>query len=173
MTNPLLQLKEYGQSVWYDDVDRAPFISGQFKKLLDEDGVVGVTANPTIFQKSISHGDAYTDQQITQLIKEGKSTNEIYEALIITDVQTVADILRPIYDRTNHNPKKHNQSQRAERIQPPREQCQDTIGQPGMLDPSPIRHRMGIGIGVRQAPSMGEQVQPSTKMQPKSGSTSG
>jgi transaldolase len=100
MTNPLLQLKEYGQSVWYDNIDRAQLISGQFKKLLDEDGVVGVTANPTIFQKSISHGDAY-DEQITQLIKEGRSTNEIYEALIITDVQTVADILRPIYDRTN------------------------------------------------------------------------
>ena len=100
MTNPLLQLKEYGQSVWYDNIDRAQLISGQFKKLLDEDGVVGVTANPTIFQKSISHGDAY-DEQITQLIKEGKSANEIYEALVITDVQTVADILRPIYDRTN------------------------------------------------------------------------
>jgi len=100
MTNPLLQLKEYGQSVWYDNIDRAQLVSGQFKKLLDEDGVVGVTANPTIFQKSISHGDAY-DEQITQLIKEGKSTNEIYEALVITDVQTVADILRPIYDRTN------------------------------------------------------------------------
>jgi len=100
MTNPLLQLKEYGQSVWYDNIDRAQLISGQFKKLLDEDGVVGVTANPTIFQKSISHGDAY-DEQITQLIKAGKSTNEIYEALVITDVQTVADILRPIYDRTN------------------------------------------------------------------------
>ena len=100
MTNPLLQLKEYGQSVWYDNIDRAQLVSGQFKKLLDEDGVVGVTANPTIFQKSISHGDAY-DEQITQLIKEGKSTNEIYEALVITDVRTVADILRPIYDRTN------------------------------------------------------------------------
>jgi transaldolase len=100
MTNPLLQLKEYGQSVWYDNIDRAQLVSGQFKKLLDEDGVVGVTANPTIFQKSISHGDAY-DEQITQLIKEGKSANEIYEALVITDVQTVADILRPIYDRTN------------------------------------------------------------------------
>jgi transaldolase len=100
MTNPLLQLKEYGQSVWYDNIDRAQLVSGEFKKLLDEDGVVGVTANPTIFQKSISHGEAY-DEQITQLIKEGKSTNEIYEALVITDVQTVADILRPIYDRTN------------------------------------------------------------------------
>jgi transaldolase len=100
MTNPLLQLKEYGQSVWYDNIDRAQLVSGQFKRLLDEDGVVGVTANPTIFQKSISHGDVY-DEQMTQLIKEGKSTGEIYEALVIQDICTVADTLRSIYNSTN------------------------------------------------------------------------
>jgi transaldolase len=97
MTNPLLQLKELGQSVWYDNIDRAQLNSGQFKQLLDEDGVVGVTANPTIFEKSISSGHAY-DEQINQLIKEGKNTNEIYETLIITDIQTVADMLHPIYE---------------------------------------------------------------------------
>src|SRR5439155_7859531 len=59
-----------------------------------------VTANPTIFEKSISSGHAY-DEQINQLIREGKSTNEIYEALIIQDIRTVADILRPIYDSAN------------------------------------------------------------------------
>ena len=96
MTNPLLQLKELGQSVWYDNIDRTQLTNGQFQRLLDEDGVVGVTANPTIFDKSISSGHAY-DEQINQLIKEGKSTNEIYEALIITDIQTVADVLRPIW----------------------------------------------------------------------------
>src|SRR5438067_11476574 len=100
MTNPLLQLKELGQSVWYDNIDRSQLSSGQFQRMLDEDGVVGVTANPTIFEKSISSGHAY-DEQIDQLIREGKSTNEIYEALIITDIQTVADILRPIYEQTN------------------------------------------------------------------------
>ena len=100
MTNPLLQLKTYGQSVWYDNIDRAQLVSGQFKRLLDEDGVVGVTANPTIFQKSISHGNAY-DEQMTQLVKEGKSTNDIYETMVIQDIRTVADILRPIYDRTS------------------------------------------------------------------------
>jgi transaldolase len=99
MTNPLLQLKALGQSVWYDNIDRAQLVSGQFKRLLDEDGVVGVTANPTIFQKSISHGTAY-DEQLNQLINAGKSTNDIYEALITTDIRTVADILRPIYDST-------------------------------------------------------------------------
>lgn len=100
MTNPLLQLKSLGQSVWYDNIDRSQLVSGQFKRLLDEDGISGVTANPTIFEKSISSGHAY-DEQINQLIKEGKSTNEIYEALIIQDIRTVADILRPIYDSAN------------------------------------------------------------------------
>src|SRR5579859_182302 len=100
MSNPLQQLKNFGQSVWYDNIDRAQLVSGQFQGLLDNDDVVGVTANPTIFQKSISAGHAY-DEQITQLIGEGKSVNEIYEAMIIQDIRTVADMLRPIYDRTN------------------------------------------------------------------------
>jgi len=100
MANPLLQIKTQGQSVWYDNIDRAQLASGAFKRLLDEDGVVGVTANPTIFEKSISSGHAY-DEQITQLIREGKNTNEIYEALVIQDIRTVADLLRPIYERTN------------------------------------------------------------------------
>ncbi len=100
MANPLQQLQNYGQSVWYDNIDRAQLVSGQFQRLLDEDGVVGVTANPTIFDKSISSGHAY-DDQMNELIREGKSTNEIYEALIIQDIQTVADTLRPIYERTN------------------------------------------------------------------------
>ena len=100
MTNPLLQLKSHGQSVWYDTVDRAQLDNGLFKRLLDEDGVVGVTSNPTIFQKSISQGDAY-DEQITQLIQEGKNTNDIYEALAIRDIRTVADMLLPIYEKAS------------------------------------------------------------------------
>jgi transaldolase len=99
MTNPLQQLQTQGQSVWYDNIDRAQLASGQFKKMLEEDGIVGVTANPTIFEKSISAGHAY-DEQIAGLISAGKSTNEIYEALVIQDIRTVADLLRPIYDRT-------------------------------------------------------------------------
>jgi transaldolase len=100
MPNPLKQLQGQGQSVWYDNIDRAQLASGQFKKMLDEDGVLGVTANPTIFEKSISAGHAY-DEQMHKLISEGKDTSDIYEALIIQDIQTVADLLRPIYDRTN------------------------------------------------------------------------
>lgn len=100
MGNPLVQLKTQGQSVWYDNINRAQLASGEFKRLLDEDGVVGVTANPTIFEKSISSGHAY-DAQMAELIGEGKSTNEIYEAMVMQDIRTVADLLRPIYDRTN------------------------------------------------------------------------
>jgi transaldolase len=100
VTNPLLELQKFGQSVWYDNIDRAQLASGQFQRMLDEDGIVGVTANPTIFEKSISSGHAY-DEQMDQLIREGKSTNEIYDALIIQDIRTVADLLRPIYDRTH------------------------------------------------------------------------
>lgn len=99
MVNPLIQLQSVGQSVWYDNIDRAQIASGEFERMLREDGILGVTANPTIFEKSISSGHAY-DDQISQLIKEGKSTNEIYEAVVIQDIRTVADLLRPIYDRT-------------------------------------------------------------------------
>jgi len=99
-TNPLLQLKELGQSVWNDNIDRAQLTNGQFQRLMNEDGIVGVTANPTIFEKSISAGHAY-DEQMEQLIRAGKPSNEIYEALVITDIQTVADFLRPIYEQTN------------------------------------------------------------------------
>src|SRR5260370_24548662 len=100
MTNPLFQLKAQGQSVWYDNIDRSQLVSGQFQRMLDEDGIVGVTANPTIFEHSISAGNAY-DEQMNQLIKAGENTNNIYEALVIQDIRTVADKLRPIYDQAN------------------------------------------------------------------------
>src|SRR6266567_1107265 len=100
MTNPLLELKTLGQSVWLDDIDRGQLDSGLFQRLIDEDGITGATGNPTIFEHSISNDTNY-DEQMQQLIAEGKSAQEIYEALAMTDVKTVADLLRPIYDRTN------------------------------------------------------------------------
>lgn len=99
MTHPLLELKTLGQSVWYDNIDRTQLTSGQFKRMLDEDGVVGVTANPTIFEKSISSGHAY-DEQISQLIKAAKTTSDIYEAVVIQDTRSVADLLHSIYEYT-------------------------------------------------------------------------
>src|SRR6516164_5427744 len=99
MTNPLLELKALGQSVWLDDIDRGQQHSGLFQRLIDQDGITGATGNPTIFEHSISNDTSY-DDQMQQLIAEGKSAQEIYETLAMTDVKTVADILRPSYDQT-------------------------------------------------------------------------
>jgi len=99
MTNPLLELKVLGQSVWLDDIDRGQLRSGLFGRLIDEDGLSGATGNPTIFEHAITHSTTY-DEQMQQLLREGKSAQEIYEALAMTDVRTVADMLRPTYDQT-------------------------------------------------------------------------
>jgi transaldolase len=100
MTNPFLELKALGQSVWLDDIDRGHLRLGLFQRLIDEDGLSGATGNPTIFEHSITHDTTY-DEQMQRLLREGKSAQEIYEALAMTDVRTVADLLRPTYERTN------------------------------------------------------------------------
>jgi len=100
MSNALLELEALGQSVWLDDIDREQLRSGLFGRLIDEDGLSGATGNPTIFEHAITHSSTY-DEQMQQLITEGKSAQEIYEALAMTDVKTVADLLRPLYERTN------------------------------------------------------------------------
>jgi transaldolase len=100
MSNPLRELEALGQGIWLDDIDREQLRSGLFQRLIDEDGLSGATGNPTIFEHSITHDTTY-DEQMQQLITEGKSAQEIYEALAMTDERVVADLLRPIYDRTN------------------------------------------------------------------------
>jgi len=100
MSNPLQELQKLGQSVWYDNIDRAQLQSGQYQRILTEDGIVGITSNPSIFGKSISTGHAY-DEQITQLLNEGKDTSDVYEAVVIQDIRTVADMLRPVFERTD------------------------------------------------------------------------
>ena len=100
MTNPSLELKALGQSVWLDDIDRGQLRSGLFGRLIDEDGLSGATGNPTIFEHAITHSSTY-DEQMQQLLALGKSSQEIYEALAMTDVRMVADLLRPIYEQTD------------------------------------------------------------------------
>jgi transaldolase len=100
MTNPLRELEALGQSVWLDDIDRGHLRSGMFERLINEDGLTGATGNPTIFEHAIDHGTAY-DEQMRQLIAQGKPAQAIYETLAMTDVRHVADLLRPIYDRTD------------------------------------------------------------------------
>jgi transaldolase/glucose-6-phosphate isomerase len=98
--NPLRQLANLGQSVWLDYIRRHLLFSPEFRRMIDEDGLVGMTSNPTIFEKAISGSTDY-DSQLTELVRAGKSVDEIYEAVTTDDIKTAADALRPIYDRTD------------------------------------------------------------------------
>ena len=99
MTNPLLELKKYGQSVWYDDLNRKLIVTGALQRMVDEDGVSGGTSNPSIFEKAISGTDAY-DEHLRRLVDEGRGLPEIYDELTTTDVRMSTDVFRPIYDET-------------------------------------------------------------------------
>ena len=99
MTNPLRQLESAGQAVWLDHLDRKILDGGELQRLVDEDGLTGLTSNPSIFEKAIGEGDAY-DARLKALVKDGSSAPEaLYEGLAIADIQRAADILRPTYDR--------------------------------------------------------------------------
>ena len=100
MTNPLHELEALGQSVWLDDINRENLRSGLFARLIDEDGLTGATGNPTIFEHAIDSGHAY-DEQMRQLLAQDLPAQQIYEQLAIRDVQQVADLLRPVYERTD------------------------------------------------------------------------
>ncbi len=99
MTNPLLELKKYGQSVWYDDLNRKLIVTGALQRMVHEDGVSGGTSNPSIFEKAISGTDAY-DEHLRRLVDEGRDLPEIYDELTTTDVGMSTDVFRPIYDET-------------------------------------------------------------------------
>ncbi len=94
----LHELHQLGQSVWYDNISRALLDSGEMQTLID-DGVVGVTSNPSIFETAIAKSGDY-DGVIRELTQAGKSTNDIYEALALQDIGEAADLLRPIYEKT-------------------------------------------------------------------------
>ncbi|HYM50226.1 MAG TPA: bifunctional transaldolase/phosoglucose isomerase [Candidatus Limnocylindrales bacterium] len=97
--NPLWELYEAGTSVWLDNMRRSLVTSGELQRLIDEDAVVGMTSNPTIFEKAIG-GSADYDDSIRTLIAQGLSGDELMLSLIIEDIQMAADVLRPVYDRT-------------------------------------------------------------------------
>jgi transaldolase len=97
--NPLLELQSLGQSIWIDFISRGIISSGELQRMIEEDGVSGVTSNPSIFEKAITKSDDY-DETIRALILQGKTTDEVYQLLTVEDIQMVADLLRPTYDRT-------------------------------------------------------------------------
>ena len=92
-------LADLGQSIWYDYIRRAFIVSGELQSLVDQ-GVRGVTSNPSIFEKAIA-GSADYDAALRTLVDAGKSVAEIYEALALADIQATADILRPVFDGSN------------------------------------------------------------------------
>ena len=101
-TNRLAAVYELGQSIWYDNIRRGLITSGDLQKLIDDDAVVGVTSNPTIFEKAIDGSTDY-DDAIKSLVSQGiTDAKQVFEALAVEDIQMAADVLRPIYDRTNH-----------------------------------------------------------------------
>ena len=100
MGNPLLELQQHGQSVWLDYIRRKALLSGDVRKLIDEDGLRGMTANPSIFQAAIAAGDDY-DETIARLVRAGAEPNTIYETIAVEDIQTACDQFRAVYDATN------------------------------------------------------------------------
>jgi len=97
--NPLRQLAELGQSVWVDNLQRSYITKGTLKKLIEQDGLKGLTSNPTIFQKAVAGSDDYQDLFVAAK-GQGLSGNDLYEELAVRDVQGAADILRGVYDAT-------------------------------------------------------------------------
>jgi transaldolase len=97
--NPLRKLGTLGQSVWLDYIRRDLIVSGELRRLIKEDGLRGMTSNPSIFEKAISGSHDY-DEDIRVMVHEGKGVKAIYEAISQRDVQSAADEFRPLYDKT-------------------------------------------------------------------------
>ena len=100
MKNALMQLEDLGQSIWLDNISRALISSGELERLREQ-GVLGMTSNPTIFDKAIS-GSADYDAQLREILAAAPlaETGEIVRALMVKDIQMAADILRPVHTRT-------------------------------------------------------------------------
>jgi transaldolase len=93
----LHQLSARGQSVWIDYLSRDLLQTGELKRMMDEDAVVGVTSNPTIFQKAISQGTAY-DEQLKELLEHEDDPKEIFLHLAVRDVENALDLLAPVHE---------------------------------------------------------------------------
>jgi transaldolase/glucose-6-phosphate isomerase len=96
--NPLKQLLKYGQSVWLDYIRRNLITSGELKRLIDEDGLRGMTSNPSIFEKAIAGSTDYTDFLNSLRDRTDLDAKARYELLAIRDIQDAADLMRPVYD---------------------------------------------------------------------------
>ena len=95
--SPIARLVEFGQSPWYDNLTRGLITGGGLTRLIEDDGIRGVTSNPTIFEKAMASGEGY-DEQLTELAAGGAPIDSTYWALVLDDIRHAADVLRPTYD---------------------------------------------------------------------------
>src|ERR1700752_4854296 len=98
----LHQLSDHGQSVWIDYLSRDMLEEGELARMMREDAVVGVTSNPTIFQKAISHGDRY-DEQLKEFLDNEHDPNEIFLQLGARGVEAALDLLAPVHEKTGYD----------------------------------------------------------------------
>lgn len=100
MTSLIQKLNQIGQSIWYDNIERKLLKDGTLEGMFNRGEIRGITSNPSIFNKAISQSDEY-DAEIRSLTQESLSRENVYERLAISDIQTAADLFRPLYDQTN------------------------------------------------------------------------
>src|SRR5215212_10855896 len=100
MANPLLELQQHGQSIWLDYIRRGLIRSGDLQALIENDGLRGITSNPSIFEKAIGGSTDY-DDALQALAQEPEiDAKGLYERLAIKDIQGAAELMRPVYDQT-------------------------------------------------------------------------
>src|SRR3954464_8822399 len=96
-TNNVKRIHDFGQSIWLDFIERKLMESGDLQRLIDEDGVRGITSNPAIFEKAISSSSDY-DAQIAKFAGESKNNEEIFFSLAIEDIKAAADLFKQVYE---------------------------------------------------------------------------
>lgn len=98
-SNPILEIRNYGQSIWMDYLNRTAIESGEMKNKIETRGIRGLTSNPSIFEQAIANNQTY-DADIEAGIKAGKSVQDIYESLIFDDIRHACDLFQPIYEES-------------------------------------------------------------------------
>src|SRR5271155_5637872 len=96
--NPLKALQDHSQAVWLDFLSRGFIANGGLKKLVDDDGLRGVTSNPSIFEHAIGNSNEYDDAIARMLREHDRSPGELFERLAVEDIQHATDVLRPVFE---------------------------------------------------------------------------
>ena len=101
MGNPLVEVQRYGQSIWYDNISRGLLLSGDLHRMVEEDGLLGVTSNPAIFEKAMAGSEDYLPATRALVAQGIDDPTELFERLAIQDIQLAADVLHPAYQQTS------------------------------------------------------------------------